>query len=212
MRMARNIAGITVLGCLPLLAACGDPVPPAPQAAVSIHLQEYDKTNLEYRDKRCPPYRHWVNVPYQQDKQPSQQSQLLTDSEANVRAVNGQNGDKITCSVKRSGNGFSVSGSGTGFAQNLGQKLGSSIVHIRIPSIGEGDSSAPGTLAIQDDTTAGNQYFTDKCTFSVSGGAKAVAEGGIWGSIHCDGLTDTKTPDSACEVDQGYFVFENCSQ
>jgi hypothetical protein len=212
MRMARNIAGIGVLGCLPLLAACGDPVAPAPQASVSIHIKEYERENMTYGNKRCPPALHWLNVPYQRDRGTSAQSQQTNDSTADVRAVNGQEGAKVSCSVKPAGSGFTVSLSASGIAQNMDKRLGSPIVNIRIPSIGEGDSSASGTLSIQDDTTAGNQYFTDLCTFSVAGGAMGIQEGGIWGSITCEGLSEPKTPDSACQVDQGYFVFENCAK
>jgi hypothetical protein len=212
MRIARNMAGIGALGCLPLLAACGDPVPPAPQANVSIQVAEYDPMDPVNGNKRCPPYRHWLNVPYQRDKAPSSQSQQASDSNADVRAINGQEGNKVSCKVTPDGSNFKVTASATGYAQNMDRKLSPVSVNISIPSIGEGDSSARGRFTFQDDTTAGNQYYSDDCTYSVEGGAMGVKPGGIWGKISCEGVKEDKTPDSACVIQNGFFVFENCNQ
>lgn len=206
------MAGIGVLGCLPLMAACGDAVPPAPQANVSIQLQEYPPEDPVNGNKRCPPYRHWLNVPYQRDKSPSAQSQQANESNADVRATNGQDGNKVSCTVSPNGSNFKVVASATGFAQNVDRKLASVIVSINIPSIGEGDDSAPGRFTFQDDTTAGNQYHSEDCTYSVNGGAMGVKAGGIWGQIRCDGVKEDKTPDSSCLIERGFFVFENCNQ
>jgi hypothetical protein len=210
MRMARNVAGIGVLGLLSLLAACGDPVPPAAQAGISIHLENYDETDPIYGKRDCPPYRHWVNIPFDRDRAPNQQKQL-TDAMASVRAVNNQDGNTVSCSVKASGSGFAVKADASAYAESSGTKYRPSIVHLRISSIASGDSNAKGTLSLQDDSSI-NLYSTEQCTFSVQGGNYGVDAGRIWGEMSCEGLTDPSTPDSACKVDNGFFVLENCAQ
>ena len=211
MRMARNIAGIGALSSLSLLAACGDPVPPAAQAAVSIHVQPYDDTDPVYGQRRCPPDRHWASVPFQRDRQPTSQTQQTTDNESGPKAVHNQDGNSVTCSVKPNGNGFRVTGSATAYAEYQGRKLKPSTVHIGIGSIGEGDSNARGTLTIQNDATL-NTYSSEDCSYSVQGGSLEVAPGRIWAKVTCQGLTDPGAPDSACQVDTGFFIFENCAQ
>ena len=209
MRMARNIAGIGVLGSLGLMG-CGDPVPPAAQAGISIHLQEYDPMDPTWGTWDCPPYRHWVNVPYDKDRTPTNQKQL-TDANQAVRAVNNQDGNSVSCTVKPKGSGFDVSGRGNAYAESDGKKYKPSIVIIRIPDIKEGDTGAKGQLTIQDDASL-NPYTSEECSFSVQGGSFGVEPGKIWGSVTCHGLRDMSALNAACFVDTGYFVFENCAK
>ena len=208
MRMAWKIAGIGV--SLGLLPSCGDPVPPAAQAGISIHLQRYEDTHMVYGKSDCPPDRHWVNVPYDKNRPPTSQAQQ-TDANQATRAVNNQDGNTVSCTVKPSGGGFNVKGDGNAYAEYNMKRYKPSIVHIRIPEIGEGDSSAKGTLTIQDDASL-NPYTSEDCTYSVQGGSLAVEAGKIWGSVTCEGLADSKSPNSACYVDTGFFVFENCAK
>jgi hypothetical protein len=205
------MAGIGALGGLSLLAACGDPVPPAAQAGVSIHVQEYDNKDPNHTMDRCPPSRHWVNVPYDSDHQPTNQSQMTTSDVADHKAVNNQDGNTVTCSVKPTGSTFNVSANASGYALNMGKKYNPSTVHLRIPSIGSGDSNATGTLSLLDDASV-NTYSTEQCTYSVQGGSMGVEGGRIWGSIHCENLADPESPGANCQVDTGFFVFENCGQ
>jgi hypothetical protein len=212
--MARNVAGVVVLGSFFLLAGCGDPVPPAVQAGISIHLQEYDSNDPVHGMERCPPSRHWVNVPYDRDRPPTSQKQL-TDGNASARAVNNQDGNTVSCSVKASGSGFTVKGDGTAYAESDGTKFKPSIVHLRIPSISEGSNSATGTITVQDDASL-NPYTSEQCVFSVQPDSTSpslgVAAGKIWAKVRCEQLGDPSSPGSACLVDTGYFVLENCSQ
>jgi hypothetical protein len=209
MRMAWKIAGIGVLGSAGFLG-CGDPVPPAAQAGISIHIQEYDPMDPNWGGKNCPPYRHWINVPYDHDRSPSSQKQL-TDANNATRAVNNQDGDTVSCSVTPKGSGFSVTGKGSAYAEFDGRKYKPSTVHIRIPEIREGDTNAKGSLTIQDDTSI-NQYSTELCSYSVQGSSFGVEAGKIWGSVTCDGLMDASVLEAACHVDTGFFVFENCAK
>jgi hypothetical protein len=210
MRLARNIAGMGVLGTVSLLAACGDPVPPAAQASVSIHIREYDRMDPVYGMTSCPPSRHWINVPYQRERDYTRQAQHTTDSEAPERAVHNQNGDSITCSVKESGSGFKVTARAAGYSEFDGKKLTNSIVHIGIGQIGS-SGTASGTLTVMDHASL-TQYLSEDCTYTVQGGALGVEPGKIWGSVSCQGLGDASSPGTACEVDTGFFVFENCAR
>ena len=211
MRMARNVAGIGVLGGLCLMAACGDPVPPAAQAGISIHLQKYDPmTNPDHMGDTCPPSAHWVNVPYDKDRMPTNQKQL-TDANQSAKAVNNQEGNKVSCSVTPSGSGFAVKGDGNGYAESNGMKYNPSIITIRIPAIAPGDTNKPGLVAVQDHASL-NTYQTDQCVFSVQGDSLGVDAGKIWGSVKCENIADPSTPGSACFIDAGFFKFENCAQ
>jgi hypothetical protein len=217
MRLARIFAGTGVLGAVALLAGCGDPIPPAAQASISIHLQEYEKKDPVYGMETCQPSRHWVDIPYDHDHTPTLQRQITDGTTAPERAVNNQDGDAVSCTVKANGSGFRVSGDAKAYAElsksenNDAQKYSPSIVHIRIDNIGPGDSDATGTLAIQDDASI-NTYQADACTFSVSGESLGVQAGAIWGSVKCPLIADPKSPGSGCQVDVGYFVLENCGQ
>jgi hypothetical protein len=212
MRMARNFAGIGALGGLFLFAGCSDPVPPAAQAGISIHVIEYDKNvEPEHAADFCPPGRHWANVPYDTTKDPSQQSQRTNTTDSTATAVNNQNGDVVTCSVTPSGSGFKVSGDATGYASSADVKRKPTTIHIRIPKISEGESDAPGTLTIQDEASI-NPYQSMDCSFSVSGGNLGIAPGSVWGQVHCENLRDANALGASCKVPDGSFLLENCAQ
>jgi hypothetical protein len=211
MRMAQYMAGIGVLGSLGLLG-CGDPVPPAAQAGVSIHVQEYDPMDPMYGSKDCPPSRHWVNVPYDREARGPTSQKQLTDANNVVRAVNNQDGNTVSCTVAPSGSGFDVRAEANAHAESTdGTKYNPSIVRLRIPKIAEGESNARGTLGIQDHASL-NSYGSSDCTFSVQGNSFGVKAGQIWGQVTCQNLTDPKALEAACFVDVGFFVFENCSK
>lgn len=210
MRMARNVAGIGALGSLFLLSACGDPVPPAAQAGISIHLQEYDPMDPVHGTERCPPSRHWVNVPYDKDRPPTSQKQL-TDANMAVRAVNNQDGNSVSCTVAPSGSGFTVKGSARAYAESDGVKYKPTIVHLNIPSISASDNNARGNIAIQDDASL-NTYTSEECFYSVQGNSLGIDAGMIWASVRCEALRDERAPGSGCQVDTGFFVLENCAQ
>jgi hypothetical protein len=208
--MARKIAGISVLASFGAFG-CGDPVPPAAQAGVSIHVQEHDNMDPNHKDHFCPPARHWVNVPYERGKTTSTQTQRVTNSERGPLAVNNQDGNVVTCSVKPKGSGFDVSAKGIGYAEDANGKITPSNVNIRIPSIGNGDANAPGTLTILDHASRTN-YEASDCMYSTQGGQMGVDSGKIWARVHCEMLSDLRSPGAVCLVDDGYFVFENCAQ
>jgi hypothetical protein len=99
----------------------------------------------------------------------------------------------------------------SGYAVNAAMMpINPSHVHIRIPTIGPSDGSATGTMSIQDDASLVT-YESTQCSFSVQGGQMGVDVGKIWASSQCEYLSDLKTPGSNCQVDTGFFVFENCA-
>jgi hypothetical protein len=184
--------------------------PPAAQASLSLHVQEYDSMDPAHTMDRCPPSRHWVNVPFQRERGPTTQTQQTSNVDAPFKAVNNQGGNSISCTVRPNGSAFQVTADATGYAETTEQKLNPSVVHIRISSIGDGDSSAMGTLSLQD-AASSVTYSSDQCTFSTQGGALGVADGRIWAAVKCENLADLASPGSVCQVDAGVFVFENCT-
>jgi hypothetical protein len=182
-----------------------------PRATISLQLEEYDPMDPIHGNKRCPPYRHWINVPYQRDRSPAANSQQLDSTAALATAIDGLDLDKVACAVAANGAAFAVQGDATGFAINYDRRMNPVVVTIRIPSIASGATSAAGRIAFQDDTTAGQVYSSDECVFSVEGGSLGVATGRVWGSVVCENITSA-TPEAACRVGKGYFRFENCAE
>ena len=187
--------------------------PRSAHASVSVHVQEYDgQTNPEHKDHVCPPGRHWVNVPYQRGRDPIQQYQQTTETDVLSWAVDGLDGDAVACTVKANGAAFDVTLDATGYAVNSNQDpISPAIVHIRIPSIANGVSNAPGTITVQDHASQVT-YGSNQCVFSTLGGSMGVAEGRVWGRVHCENLTDPSWADAVCLLDNGFFVFEGCAK
>jgi len=188
------------------------PAVPSPQGSLSLHVQEYDGTlDPTHAMDRCPPGRHWVNIPYQREREPSTQSQQTSDSVPGTKAVDGQDGNSVACSVKANGNAFAVSVDANGYAATPEVVRKPSIVHIRIPSIAPSSTAAAGTLTMQDDASLVT-YTSSKCTFSTQGGSLGIDAGRIWASVQCEDLIDPATPGAACQLSSGFFLFENCAK
>jgi hypothetical protein len=183
----------------------------ATRASVSLHMQEYDPMHPDYGMYHCPPSRHWMNVPYDRARSPTGQPQQVDDTAALFWAAHGENGDSVACTVRANGAAFAVTAEATGYAEFDGLQRRPTVVHIRIPSIVTGDSSAPGSVSFQDDASLVT-YSSSQCVFSIQGGSLAVTPGRIWASVRCENLANPTQPDAACQMDVGYFVFENCSQ
>ena len=67
--------------------------------------------------EQLPPVRHWVNVPYDTNREPSSQPQLTNENEATMRAVNNQEATPSPAPSRPHGSKFSVTGRGNAFAQ-----------------------------------------------------------------------------------------------
>jgi len=208
--MARNIAGIGALSSICLLAACGDPVPPAAQVSLSLHLDDPMSPDPEKQKDRCSAGRHWVNVPYPKSVNQSQQASA---TESGPKAVHGQDGNSVTCTVKPNGSGFKFTGNASGFADDGqgGTKKRPSTVYLNANNIAPGATNAVGGVRITDDQSV-TTYSSETCLFSVSGDALGIDAGRIWGKVFCEYLNDPSSPGSACSVDTGFYIFENCAQ
>jgi hypothetical protein len=214
MRMARNISGVVALAACGLLLSCGDPVPPAAQGSLSIHLSQ--PNDPDDPKASCSPSIHWVNVPYPRKKTQVQQT---TELDPKVKAVNGQDGNTVSCSVAPNGSDFKVSIDASAYAEDDdGKKLAPTHVHITIPKIAKGQSGASGSFSFQDNfsSTTYSSQPNLPCSFSVQSMGDSdsfgIEEGKIWGRMTCASVPDPKSPGSSCGVDTGFFVFENCSK
>lgn len=208
MRTAWNISRLGALGALGFLASCGDPVPPAPQGASSIHFEEIMDSML-----RCSPGRHWANAPH--DSTSRVQFQRVSAAETGPKAVNGQDGNSVSCSVVPDGSKFKFQAQLKASASLDGMKIGPTNIALGVPTgIGPGDSSAVGYLHVTDHASV-TTYSDMACTYSVSpqkqGDGLGVDKGRIWGSVVCNSLGDPRSPGSVC-TGLGFFIFENCSQ
>jgi len=189
----------------------GAPMPPAGHAAVSLHLDKVPPGDPIHGASDCPPGQHWLNIPYQRDRQAVDQTQQTSETDAPVIAVSGQSGDRLSCRVAPRGTAFQVTAEVTGYAEYDGQKLRPTVAQIAITAISADQPDALGSVTLHDDTAL--QEFTDDgCRFSTQGGALGVEGGRIWAKVQCDYLEPRGRTDQACRLDSGFFLLENCSQ
>jgi hypothetical protein len=195
------------LGLFGLVAACSDPVPPAAQGSASLYL-----TNNAMMGTNCPPFAHWVNVPWVKGS-----GQQTYASVRPAPAIDGQDQAAVNCSVKANGSTFDVSGSLKSPAtDNMGTPVNPTVITIRTTITA--DTPAPGAVSILDDKTA-TTYSSEACTFSAhplqAGIDKLeVAAGRFWGSVTCPKFNDPSNPDmnALCQISPGFVVLENCAQ
>jgi hypothetical protein len=202
MRMARMFACVGAVGLL-ILASCADPVAPAGQGVVSIHVGLQAGTT-------CTPGPHWANVPFSASA--GQRVSATEAGDATNRAVDGEAEMKVKCSVVPAGGKFKIN------ADLSSPAPGSSSTATNIiftTTIGPGEEGAPGTLSLLDDKTA-TFFGSSTCTFSVkpANGSEhlAIDAGKVWGSVTCTSFRDPGDPGAACSIDKGFFVLENCGQ
>ena len=189
----------------------GAPKPPSAQGALSIHFDAINPADPNHGTSVCTPGPHWVNVPYQRDREIAAQTQHTSDSEASFRAVSGEAGDRLSCRVAPRGTAFQVTAEVTGYAEFDGRKLKPTVATISIPAISADQPDGIGVLKIQDEATNGE--FTDEiCVFSTLGGSLGVAAGRIWATVKCEYLAPRSTPGQACRVNTGVILLENCTQ
>jgi len=204
MMMARMLACAVTVGLLSL-ASCGDAVHPASQAVVSLHVAQLGSgSNLS-----CTPGPHWASVPYN-----PLGGQQVSATSAGARALDGENGMTVKCTVAPAGDKFKVTANLVSPAVNAGNTLTPTTI-VFSTTIGAGEEGAPGRLEQQNDDKTEASYRADACSFSVKPGPGErlqIEPGRVWGSFTCTKLSDPGDPGSGCRVDQGYFVLENCDE
>jgi hypothetical protein len=189
----------------------GAPMPPAGRAAVSLHLGNVDPADPIHGTSNCSPGQHWVNIPYQRDRQTADQTQQTTENDVPFIAVSGQSGDWLSCRVAPRSTAFTVTAEVTGYAEFDGQKLRPTVARFAITAISADQPDAIGQVVIQDAASL-KEYSDDGCRFSTQGGALGVEAGRIWAKVQCDYLEPRTSSDEACRLDSGVFLLENCSQ
>jgi len=188
----------------------GAPKPPPARAAVSIHVDKVNPADPIHGNSDCSPGRHWVNVPYQRDREIEAQTQHTTENEAPSLAVSGESGDWVSCRVAPRSTAFQVSAEVTGYAEFDGRKLRSTVAKFSITAISPDQNDGIGSLTIQDSATL--EEFTDQgCLFSTRGGALGVDAGRLWATVKCEYLEPRLSPGKACRVDTGTVILENCT-
>jgi hypothetical protein len=200
MRMARISCWVPALGLLPLLvASCSDPVPPASQGAAIISLSSPGTGTAVCN------VQHPVIAPL-----PVAGSAAPSDTTKGTIAIDGENGNLVTCAVVPVAGWYAVN------AHIHADAPAGKFADITIESltIGEGQSGVTGIVSVLDDRTQNpfQSPASSPCTFSVSGGGLGVGPGKIWASVTCPGLLDRGSANGDMCKATGYFIFENCSQ
>lgn len=205
MTMARKFPCLGALGLVGLVAGCSDPVPPAAQGAISLHLATPNSGLI------CSPGPHWANVPDDPKKPPQTSGDV-----GGKRAVDGEGGMAVQCKVQQSGDTYTVTATLESPASDLtGRTVDNTSINLSV-KIKEGQDDAKGSVRVFDDKTQAVYGSTD-CTYSVSpnDGASqlAIHPGRAWGQVTCRNLTDPSNASTpSCDVDRAFFVIENCQQ
>jgi hypothetical protein len=207
MRMARISYWVPVLGLVPLLTSCSDPVPPASQGAASIAFANPDDPTGT-STARCP-VPHTSTAPIL-----TAGNVRTTDVSKGSIAIDGENGNLVQCTVSPGGGGYNVYAKIHSDVTTAQGRQWSDIVISNL-TIGAGGVDVPGMLTVMDNITDQIAYLspsTDPCKFTVTGGSLGIGGGKIWGKVACPTLKDpANAGGDKCKA-TGYFIFENCAQ
>src|SRR5262245_50264202 len=99
MKIARNFPCLGAIALLGISAGCSDPIPPAAQGAVSLYMGPA-------QGGTCSAGSHYVNAPYV-----ARGGQQTTGKLVPGKAVDGEGGSSVSCSVKPNGGKYSFSAS-----------------------------------------------------------------------------------------------------
>jgi hypothetical protein len=172
---------------------CSDPPPPPPQAGLTLRI-----------------------FPSGGDCNTSGTTELVgdpapTDTQPGKRIVNGDSSvDSIACTVRKSGDGFAVSGQITK-ADALNQGTMSKEVVSFTMSGGTIGADGMGTanISLQTPQTYNLSSATGMpCTLDASSSELEIAAGRIWANFVCQSVVATPTTDCQAE---GTIIFENCA-
>lgn len=178
---------------VPLLAAlgCSDPVPLPAQGAISLSIQ---KPLSNVNGSSCPE----SGATYQVGGPGIPSTTSTGDS-----VIDGDNGAKISCSVKGSGP-YTFSGSFHGTTPDGNHYP----ITVSFSSGTVDKDGVNGTVAVSVFTPvlAANFSSTDACTVTVLN--KQIKGGSIWAKFSCPSITNP--PSGLCRVGDSVIVFENC--
>lgn len=177
---SRSVAWLTIPAAL-LSVSCGDAVPPPGEGAVGITVQNSSSAPSGYA---CgsPHMLVWGN------EAPTPTSQGRT-------WVDGQNGKKVTCSVKGGGS-YEFSGTLSGNDSSFS-----------IRGTAQEGGTGPASVYFFDSNMAFG-LGDEACTVTVTGDYK-VEKGAIWADVSCDHMISSDDMYLWCAA-RGTFVFKTC--
>ena len=142
MNNARKLSCIGAIGILSTAAACSDTVPPAAQGAASVHL-----TSSQLG--MCSVIAHWINAPFD-----ASNARMVQQTDINTKGlagngplgIDGQNGVRVSCSVRANGSKFDVQGSIIAPVPGVVTPINVSIS----TTLGPNDTGATGKITVSD--------------------------------------------------------------
>lgn len=161
--------------------ACSDPVPLIPRGAWFLVFQD---TGVD-----CNVATHEGKV-----------GEVGSSGEIEYKS-DGTDEAEVECTVEPSGGAFAVSGRVSFKGQYFSVAVGSLKADATL------DAPSTGTVELQT-VTSTDVYQSSECIVYFNDNGQTVESGRVWASFQCPsvegGAGDT------CEVQQGFFAFENC--
>jgi hypothetical protein len=182
---------------VPLLAAlgCSSPVPLPAQGAISLSVQ---RPTVNVNNMTCPD----SGTLYEVARDASSRASLTSFGQS---VIDGNNGAKVSCSVRTSGAGYVFSGSFTGTTLDVPNYP----ITVTFNGGVIGDDKVTGTASITVLTPKlGGTFSSDMaCPIKVLGGA--IKPGSMWAEFSCP--TISLALSGVCTVGtDSVIVFENC--
>jgi len=165
--------------------ACSEPVPLIPEGAWAVTFRDPGAD--------CNVATHNSGVPAETAVGDSGEPELV---------VNGTEEAEVECEVSPSGGSFTFSGR----VRYKGQYL--SIRSSDLKAAATLDEPSTGTVEFQTVKTSAI-YSSDACNlYFLPDSGQGIEAGNVWGSFQCPSVGGAAG--DVCEVQQGYFAFENC--
>jgi hypothetical protein len=193
-----SFLAVALLGALGS-AACSDPVPPPAQGALTLSVGQ-PVVHVDGRACPAPGITYQIAATDSKTKMVAAPSSI-TPGES---LISGEQGSKISCSVKKSSSGFAFSGSIHGNSQPSG-----SVVDLQMQAGTIDATSLSGTVNVTVYTPelSGNFASVAPCTVNVL--QSQIKGGSMWASFSCP--TVQYDPSGACGISSfSTVVFENC--
>lgn len=171
---------------LAALVGCSDPVPPTPRGAWTVSFID---PGID-----CQHMGHNTQVGD------------VTSNQKKAVVVDGTAGADISCAVRAAGSGFNVE------LKAFEKDKGLIVSVDGITAAATEEAPAPGILSYVSGTTvdAYNSSSEDPCNFYfIPNSGQNIAVGEVWFAFKCPAIVADQ---STCEIQQGYALFENCSE
>jgi hypothetical protein len=179
--------------------ACAiDAGPPAAQGTASLHL-------VSAAGASCAQGPRWMNVPIADIAQPT-----VTGSMIGERAVDGENGAVVSCTVILIGGGYAMSG-------DFDVAYGDRFSRVSANALIDPKTSDPQPISVHVEDEAVVPLHQGDCSLVPGldglGWGSALRPGRFWGKLVCSSLllADADAGGaSGCAIDEGYIELENC--